>query len=126
MQVPEYLTIEDGYARFCPAVEVSLQEAVALVDGAIDFCRAAKISKLVVDIRQLTGFGPPVISERFWMVRGWAKRSRGAVTIAMVAPEEFIDPEKIGITMARNVGLLADVFTSDSEALDWLLGTGPN
>jgi hypothetical protein len=120
-QMPKYLMIEDGFARFCPAAEVSLQEAISLVGDAIEFCRADEIVKLLVDIRQLTGFPPPTIGQRFWFIREWAERSGGAVIIAMVARPEFIDPEKIGITIARNAGLLSDVFTSETEALDWLL-----
>ena len=40
--------------------------------------------------------------------------------MAVVAPSELIDAEKFGVTVARNNGLLADIFTSEQEALLWL------
>jgi hypothetical protein len=40
----------------------------------------------------------------------------------MITREEMVDPEKFGITAASDAGLRADVFTSESEALAWLLG----
>ena len=40
--------------------------------------------------------------------------------VAIVAPPEMIDPEKIGVTVATNIGFVSEVFTSEEEALTWL------
>jgi hypothetical protein len=32
----------------------------------------------------------------------------------------LIDPARFGVTLARNRGLMLDVFTSEAEALAWL------
>jgi len=39
----------------------------------------------------------------------------------MVARPEFIDPQRFGVIAAANAGLRADVFSSESEAVSWLL-----
>jgi hypothetical protein len=38
----------------------------------------------------------------------------------MVARPEMIDPEKFGVTVGRNNGLVCDVFPSEPEAEAWL------
>ena len=52
-------------------------------------------------------------------MREWARAAGGAVRLAMVARPEMIDPQKFGVTVAANIGLNADVSTSDEEALHW-------
>jgi len=42
--------------------------------------------------------------------------------MAMVIRAEYIDPEKFGVTVARNSGLNTDVFAQEPEALAWLQG----
>lgn len=121
MQVPEYLTIEDGYARACPRGVVTVTEGVARISEAIEGCREQSIRKLLLDITGLTGFPSPTIVERYWYVREWAEKARGTVAVAMVARPELIDARKFGITTARNLGFRADVFTTTAEALEWLL-----
>jgi hypothetical protein len=44
------------------------------------------------------------------------------VQLSLVVRPEMIDPEKFGITVARNAGMNADVFPAEPEALAWLLG----
>jgi hypothetical protein len=42
--------------------------------------------------------------------------------VALVARPELIDPQKIGVLMAQNRGVLGDVFTNEADALLWLDG----
>jgi hypothetical protein len=58
------------------------------------------------------------------MATEWASIARG-LRLAVVARAELIDPERFGITVARNRGLSANVFTSEAEAIDWLLDRQP-
>ncbi len=121
MESPEFFSIAEGYGRFCPQGQMSLQEAVALVTRAIVFCRDNKIPKLLVDVTRLTGFPSPSVVDRYWFVREWAGEARGSVSAAMVARPEFIDPEKFGVMVAANAGWRCDVFASEQQALEWLL-----
>ena len=41
--------------------------------------------------------------------------------VAVVAQATYIDPEKIGVVVARNRGLTVDIFDSREAALAWLL-----
>jgi hypothetical protein len=38
----------------------------------------------------------------------------------MVARAEMIDPEKFGVTVAANRGLVSNIFTTELEARAWL------
>jgi hypothetical protein len=75
----------------------------------------------LVDISQLSGFTQPSTTERFWFTQKWAESADGKVTMAMISRPELMDPEKIGVTMARNRGLIADVFLDEADAVKWLL-----
>jgi hypothetical protein len=121
IEIPENLEIMEGFAHFSPCGQVSLEEGIALVSHAIGFCYERNIPKLLVDTTQLIGFPPPPIVERYWMAQDWAQKAKGRVTLSMVLKPEFIDAEKFGVIAAGNAGLRMDVFTSESEALEWLL-----
>jgi hypothetical protein len=54
------------------------------------------------------------------MVEQWARESSSMVVAAMVASPEYIHPQKFGVRVAADLGLVADVFTSESDALRWL------
>jgi hypothetical protein len=49
-----------------------------------------------------------------------AQQAQSRVVMAAVAAEEMIDYEKIGVRIARNRGMLCDVFANEQEALAWL------
>jgi hypothetical protein len=38
----------------------------------------------------------------------------------MVARAELIDPQKFGVTVSANRGLVSNIFTTEGEALAWL------
>ena len=115
------MEILEGYCRYRPRGEVSLVEAVGLVTRAIAFCRDQKIPKLLVDITELGQFSTPTLVDRYLMAEEWAQESRGAVTMALVARPEHIHPERFGVKVASDRGLRGNVFTSERDALEWLL-----
>jgi len=114
------LELLDGIGIFRPTGSCRFQQVVAMVTGIIVQARERGIRKLVVVTYGLTGFEPPSLSERHWMVREWVEASQGKLKVAMVVPPEFIDPHKFGIVAAANFGVTADVFTSEAEAMKWL------
>ncbi|HEV8592587.1 MAG TPA: hypothetical protein VGQ55_10825 [Pyrinomonadaceae bacterium] len=117
----KHLSLKESYAVYRPTAKVTLAEAVKMIDRAIGYCRENAITGLLLDIRGLSGFGPPSVFDRFSFSRQWAESGAGHVAVEAIARVEMIDPDKIGVTMAMNRGLESDVFTSESEAVEWLL-----
>ena len=115
----QYFEIVGDHAEYRPSGQVSQDQMVQLVTSAIAFAREQHIGKLLVVACGLTGFKSPSISDRYHFIREWAETGRG-VRFALVARPEMIDPQKFGVTVAANSGLIADIFASEDEALAWL------
>jgi hypothetical protein len=122
--VPEYLEIHDGYCRYCPCGEFSLVVAVEMVSAAIAYCRDRKIHRLLVVMTNLTGYGNPTREDRFWLAQDWVDAGSRVVAVAVVARPEFIDPKRFGVTAAADAGGIGEVFTSEADALRWLMTVG--
>lgn len=118
---PENFELLEGYACFRPAGTVSLTVAVELVSQAIAHTRQHQIPKLLADSTGLIGFPPPGTVERYFLIHDWAAQAQGRVKFALIARPEMVDPERFGEMVAANVGLRGRVFTSEAEALAWLL-----
>jgi hypothetical protein len=67
-----------------------------------------------------SGFEPPGVFGRYDMVTKWVKCVRTFLRVAFVAQTGLIDSQKIGMLIAQNRGLSADVFASEAAALAWL------
>ena len=74
---------------------------------------------LLLDARDAS-FDAPSLVDRLHMVRQWAEAAGGRVRIAVVAPPEFIDPERFGVVAAGKFGLAAQVFEGEADAIAWL------
>ena len=122
MSKPEHFEILKERAIFRPTGQVSIEQAMELVTGAIAFARSLHIRKLFVDISNVTGFESPDVVSRYFYIHEWARAAGGLVRVALVARPEMIDPQKFGITVAANIGFIAEVFTSEEDALKWLEG----
>jgi hypothetical protein len=120
MSKPEYFEILKERAIFRPTGQVSIEQAMELVTGAIAFARSLHIRKLLVDASNLTGFEPPDVAMRYFFIQEWARAAEGGVRVALVARPEMIDPRKFGTTVAANRGFTADAFTTEEDALNWL------
>lgn len=118
--MPEFFTMCDGYGHYCLAGKYAFADAVVKVDDVIAWCRENGHARLLVDIRELTGFPPPNTIQRFEFATRWAESAAGRVAISFLAPPGLIDTDKIGITMANNRGLRSDVFTDEADAIAWL------
>jgi hypothetical protein len=121
MSVRENFEILKDYVVFRPSGKVTLERAVEMVTDAIVFAREHCIRKLLVNTSNLTGFEPPSLTARYFFVHDWARAARD-VRVAFVTRPERIDPQKFGITVAVNLGSIAEVFTSEEDALKWLEG----
>lgn len=108
------------YGCYCPVARVPFDEVIAIVSRGIAFARDNQIRKLLVDTTNLSGFAPPSAWERFKFAEQAVHSAGESLTIAVLVRPEMMDPEKFGVTVARNRGLLANSFTSEAEALAWL------
>ncbi len=114
--------ILSSHAEYRPAGEVSQSEMVQLVEGALAFASEQRVRKLLVVTAGLTGFAPPSIGERYFMITRWANASSPGMRTAFLARPEMIDRQKFGNTVASNNGFVAEIFPSEEEALAWLHG----
>ena len=109
-------------AYYRPVGQLTLDEAIDLMDQTIAHVRDHSISKLLFNAKGLVGFPPPSLPTRYFAIRRFAETGKGLVQLAMVIQAGHIDPEKFGVMVARNSGLNADVFSEEREALAWLEG----
>jgi hypothetical protein len=107
-----------GFYR--PSARVSFEQAVEIVAVGMRAARALGLTDLLVNTKGLVGFGRPSIFARHSLAVEWARSSGPALRVAMVARPEVIDPQKIGVLMAQNRGVVGDVFTNEAEAIAWL------
>jgi hypothetical protein len=124
MNVSEFFEVAGDYAVARPVVECTVEEAKDLISAALVMAREKKITRLLLDIRGLTGFEPPSVVDRYFYVKEWAKAGCGQVRAAFVAVPQMIDPQRFGVIAARNVGLIANIFENEKEAMEWLLKDG--
>ena len=117
----EHLAVIEGICQFRPRGECSLAGAVDLINSAIAYCREQRVAKLLVNGTGLVGVSVPSLIDRFLMVEEWAQKAKGMVVVVLVIQAEYIHPEKFGVKVAADFGLIADVYTSETDALEWLL-----
>jgi hypothetical protein len=111
----------EGYACYRPVGKVSLQEALHLMTKAIAYAREKNVKRLLVNCTLLTGWDLPSTWDRFNMAEQFAQEARASLIAVMVTTDERIDPRRFGVTVARNRGLFSNVFTTEAEAIAWLL-----
>jgi len=122
---PGPVEIIDGIASVRPRGRYSLVEAVALVSSAIAYCRDRGVTRLLIDGTAIDGVAIPSLVDRFLMVEEWAHQANGLVVVALVALPEYIHPEKFGVRVALDFGLVCDVYASEDAAWTWLRDLDP-
>jgi hypothetical protein len=120
MRLPKGFAIEGERGVFRLAGAMTLEEAVNAVDMALALARKKGLRELLVDVTGVTGFEPPGMFDRFLAACKWAETAAGKLSLAMVAREEHIHPQKFGATVARNRGLYSNIFAREAEAVAWL------
>ncbi len=117
---PDGFEIAGGRGFYRPVGSASFDEAVEMVCAAIATTRKNGGRDLLVNTCALTGFPSPDSFQRFFAAVEWAATACGRLRLAMVARAEMIDPDRFGVTVAVNRGLVCDIFTTETEALAWL------
>jgi hypothetical protein len=120
MHIPPNLLLVARRALYRPAGSVSFDDAVLLVRNAIVAALLDDAEDLLVDTTSLSDFASPTTFERFLAASDWANIADGQLHLAMVARPEMIDPRKYGVTVAAHGGLLSNIFTTESDATQWL------
>jgi len=121
MIAPEHFEVMEGYCCYRLSGQGPLAEAAGKVIQAIDYSREQKMRNLLIDTTNWTGHESPDIWERFRWAEAFADAARSTVKLAMVVRPEMMDPDKFEATVARNRGLMGNVFDSEKDALAWLL-----
>ena len=119
----DHFEVVERIAYYRPAGEVSFPEVSILMNAALSVCHEKGIRKLLCDATGLTGFAVPNIVQRFWFGVELAREAKG-VAVAIVAPKRMIDPKRFGTMVAQNRGAMTDIFSSESDARNWLLNVG--
>lgn len=122
MSVPDHVTLAHGYAVYRPRGPATAAEAITALFPVLAWCREAGIQKLLADARGIEGLTIPTTAERFHLGEESARSAGGEVQVAFVAPERILDPQRFGMMVAQNRGLIVNVFTDEVRALDWLAG----
>src|SRR5271169_6715359 len=104
--MPESLEIIDGICQFRPRGECTLVDAVEHIRRAITYCRDRRIGKLFVDVTALVGVAIPSLVDRFLLAEEWAQAAQSMVVVALVVHPEYIHPEKFGVRVALDFGLM--------------------
>ena len=121
MKAPEHFEVMEGYGCYRLSGQGPLAEAASKVIEAIDFSREQRMRNLLIDTTNWTGHESPGTWERFTWAKAFAEAARSTVKLAMVVRPEMMDPDKFEVTVARNRGLIGNVFDSEKDALAWLL-----
>ena len=121
MELPEFFQLAEGYAIYRPVARVTFDQVIEMAVMAVKFCRDQGIRRVLLDSRQLTGFGPPTTIQRFLLGERMAAAAQSKVIGVVVARQEMIDPNRFGVTVARNRGWLNNVFSDEAEAVKWLM-----
>jgi len=121
MEAPKDFEVIEGYCCFRLSGDGPLAEAAGKVIEAITFCREQGKDRLLIDTTNWTGHQSPDTLERYTWAQAFAEAARSTVKVAMVVRPEMVDPDKFEVTVARNRGLMGNVFDSEEDALAWLL-----
>ena len=111
-------------AAFRVAGDIPFSTAMQSITAAIASAQRQRISKFMIVTLELSTMVPPSIATRHVLAREWARAAGGTMRVALVAKAEMIDPQKLGVIVARNFGAIADAFTSEAEAIAWLHSGG--
>jgi hypothetical protein len=117
---PQSFGIDGDVAILRIGGEHTLRQTVDAVTAALHRARDQGADKLLVDITAIVGFDPPTLAARHEFVAEWAEAGRSHVRLAMVARQEFVDPDKFCAIRAANLGLAYNLFDEEARAMAWL------
>jgi hypothetical protein len=120
MTAPEGFDATTPRSVFRPTGTATLEHAIDLVDSAIQHACRIGVPELVVDLRDLHGMEIPNTFDRYALATRFATSAGAKVRVVMVARDELIDRDKIGMVIAANRGVAMEVFATEAAAHAWL------
>ena len=116
---PEFAERVGQRAFYRPVLSASFQEALGLCMTAIRWARDCNCTDMLVNVHGILGIDNLTTFMRYEVAVAWSQAA-GSLRVALVVPENLMDPQKFAMLMAHNRGVNGDVFTSEAEALRWL------
>ena len=116
---PEFVERIGQRAFYRPVLAGNFQEALGLCTAAIRWAREQGCSDMLVNVYGISGIESLTTFMRYEVAVAWAQAA-GALRVALVVPDNLMDPQKFAMLMAHNRGVNGDVFTNEAEALQWL------
>lgn len=121
MDAPEGFEVLQDYACYRLQGHGSLAEAAVKVMDAIAYAKQQGLPRLLIDVTKWTGHGSPDSFERYKWATAFAEVAGPGMRLSMVVRPELMDPEKFEVLVAKNRGMMGNVFDSEEAALGWLL-----
>jgi ribosomal-protein-alanine N-acetyltransferase len=117
----ESISLHPGYVAYRPRGPRTLAEAFDGYFSILAWCRDHGHQRLLADSRRIT---IPELSavDRLELGSGAAAIAAGSVTVAMIATDQMLHPERFAAVVANNRGLKVGTFTEEVSALEWLVG----
>lgn len=100
--------------------DTSMAVARGLVVDAMRSVQDAGIRRVAIDVTAATGLGAPHVVTRLDVVREWAAAAQPGLALAFVGPESILDAQRVGLVVARGLGMMIDVFHAREDAVAWL------
>jgi len=116
---PEFVELVGQRAFYRPILSTNFHEALGLCMAAVRWAHDNHCTDMLVNVRGISGMEAITAFMKYEVAVGWAQVA-GSMRVALVVPDELMDPRKFALLMAQNRGVNGDAFTSEAEALQWL------
>ncbi|HLY09160.1 MAG TPA: hypothetical protein VKW04_07665 [Planctomycetota bacterium] len=114
------VTEHEGYLEATLQATDSMKVVQDQLEEIFNLCVERKPPRLLVDMTPATGSPSTLQRYEFGVIGGRLAPFVGRV--AVLAQAIWIDPQKIGVTVARNRGLSVEIFDNRQAGVSWLLG----
>ena len=116
---PEFVERIGARAFYRPVLGARFHEALELCMTAVTWAREQGCADMLVNVHGIVGIENVTTFMRYEVAVAWAQAA-GSLRVALVVPDDLMDPQKFAMLMAHNRGVNGDVFTNEAEALQWL------
>ncbi len=116
---PEFVERICPRAFYRPVLSANFHDALQLCIQAVSWAREQGCADMLVNVYGILGLENITTFMRYEIAVAWAQAA-GSLRVALVVPDELMDPQKFAMLMAHNRGVNGDVFITEAEALRWL------
>ena len=116
---PEFVERIGTRAFYRPVLSAGFHDTLRLCMAAVTWAREQGCVDMLVNVRGISGLEFITAFMRYEVAVSWAQ-SAGDMRVALVVPDEIMDPNKFALLMAQNRGVNGDAFTTEADAMQWL------